>query len=193
MGSAVDLITGPRRERQDDEPRPSAKSRPLCKKKRLKNKRKNSERKARECSGLRKGPHFCGVVKLASMLSLTTTKLLNSGLTFIYFTYSFTLRLPHAPLPEILLTIFLTPQLSSLPSSHFLLARPHSKAQVMVGCPISAWIAACARSDLLTIFVISEIVDTVLPVCPTPASKFVRIAWVCTICLYFSQRPACPD
>jgi GDP/GTP exchange factor required for growth at low temperature len=60
----------------------------------------------------------------------------------------------------------------------FLKDRAHLKAQGVEGYPTSALVAARARFNLLTNFVISEIVDTVPSERPTLAAKFIRVAWV---------------
>jgi GDP/GTP exchange factor required for growth at low temperature len=60
----------------------------------------------------------------------------------------------------------------------FLKDRARLKAQGVEGYPTSALIAARARFNLLTNFVISEIVDTVPAERPTLAAKFIRVAWV---------------
>jgi Gdp/GTP exchange factor required for growth at low temperatures len=60
----------------------------------------------------------------------------------------------------------------------FLKDRARLKAQGVEGYPTSALIAARARFNLLTNFVISEIVDTVPAERPNLAAKFIRVAWV---------------
>ena len=60
----------------------------------------------------------------------------------------------------------------------FLKDRARLKAQGVEGYPTSALIAARARFNLLTNFVISEIVDTMPGERPTLAAKFIRVAWV---------------
>ena len=115
----------------------------------------------------RKGPHFGSVDKLASMLSIQTSCL-------ILGPHSFTLLIaspcachtPHLPgscllfLRHSCLPFLLPPWGQSLRD------RPRLKAQAMEGCPRGAWIAVCALFNLLTIFVISKILDTVLALCP---------------------------
>jgi hypothetical protein len=60
----------------------------------------------------------------------------------------------------------------------FLKDRARLKAQGVEGYRTSALVAARARFNLLTNFVISEIVDTVPAERPTLAAKFIRVAWV---------------
>ena len=60
----------------------------------------------------------------------------------------------------------------------FLKDRARLKAQGVEGYLTSALVAARARFNLLTNFVISEIVDTAPAERPTLAAKFIRVAWV---------------
>jgi GDP/GTP exchange factor required for growth at low temperature len=60
----------------------------------------------------------------------------------------------------------------------FLKDRARWKAQGVEGYHTSALIAARARFNLVTSFVISEIVDTPLAHRPSLVSKFIRVAWV---------------
>jgi hypothetical protein len=60
----------------------------------------------------------------------------------------------------------------------FLKDRARLKAQGVEGYPTGALVAARARFNLLTNFVISEIVDTSPAERPSLASKFIRVAWV---------------
>jgi hypothetical protein len=67
----------------------------------------------------------------------------------------------------------------------FLKDRSRLKAQGVEGYRTSALVAARARFNLLTNFVISEIVDTVPAERPTLATKFIRVAWVRPNSVYF--------
>ncbi len=67
----------------------------------------------------------------------------------------------------------------------FLKDRARLKAQGVEGYRTSALVAARARFNLLTNFVISEIVDTVPAERPTLATKFIRVAWVRPNTVYF--------
>ena len=60
----------------------------------------------------------------------------------------------------------------------FLKDRARWKAQGVEGYHTSALVAARARFNLVTSFVISEIVDTPLAHRPSLVSKFIRVAWV---------------
>ena len=60
----------------------------------------------------------------------------------------------------------------------FLKDRARWKAQGVEGYHTSALVAARARFNLVTSFVISEIVDTALAHRPSLVSKFIRVAWV---------------
>ena len=62
----------------------------------------------------------------------------------------------------------------------FLKDRARWKAQGVEGYHTSALVAARARFNLVTSFVISEIVDTPLAHRPSLVSKFIRVAWVRT-------------
>lgn len=62
--------------------------------------------------------------------------------------------------------------------SQFLKDRARLKAQGVEGYPTSALVAARARFNLLTNFVISEIVEAVPAERLTLAAKFIRVAWV---------------
>ncbi|KAH9958161.1 hypothetical protein BC827DRAFT_1221435 [Russula dissimulans] len=61
----------------------------------------------------------------------------------------------------------------------FLKDRARLKAQGVEGYPTSALVAARARFNLLTNFVISEFVDTLPAERPSLAAKFIRVAWKC--------------
>jgi GDP/GTP exchange factor required for growth at low temperature len=60
----------------------------------------------------------------------------------------------------------------------FLKDRARLKAQGVEGYPTSALVAARARFNLLTNFVVSEIVDTLPSERASVAAKFIRVAWV---------------
>ena len=60
----------------------------------------------------------------------------------------------------------------------FLKDRARLKAQGVEGYPTSALVAARARFNLLTNFVVSEIVDTLPAERASLAAKFIRVAWV---------------
>lgn len=60
----------------------------------------------------------------------------------------------------------------------FLKDRARLKAQGVDGYPTSALVAARARFNLLTNFVVSEIVDTLPSERASVAAKFIRVAWV---------------
>jgi GDP/GTP exchange factor required for growth at low temperature len=60
----------------------------------------------------------------------------------------------------------------------FLKDRARLKAQGVEGYPTSALVAARARFNLLTNFVVSEIVDTSPAERASLAAKFIRVAWV---------------
>jgi hypothetical protein len=61
----------------------------------------------------------------------------------------------------------------------FLKDRARLKAQGVEGYPTSALVAARARFNLLTNFVVSEIVDTLPAERASLAAKFIRVAWKC--------------
>jgi Gdp/GTP exchange factor required for growth at low temperatures len=71
----------------------------------------------------------------------------------------------------------------------FLKDRARLKAQGVEGYPTSALVAARARFNLLTNFVVSEIVDTLPSERASVAAKFIRVAWVRGSCLRFCGRP----
>jgi len=60
----------------------------------------------------------------------------------------------------------------------FLKDRARLKAQGVEGYPTSALVAARARFNLVTNFVVSEIVDTLPSERASVAAKFIRVAWV---------------
>jgi GDP/GTP exchange factor required for growth at low temperature len=72
----------------------------------------------------------------------------------------------------------------------FLKDRARLKAQGVEGYPTSALVAARARFNLLTNFVVSEIVDTLPSERASVAAKFIRVAWVRWNCPRFcGDRP----
>jgi hypothetical protein len=75
----------------------------------------------------------------------------------------------------------------------FLKDRARLKAQGVEGYPTSALVAARARFNLLTNFVISEIVDTAPAERPTLAAKFIRVAWVRPNGFHFSTMSRSTD